>query len=133
MTTKPSLPTAAAPAPTTPDAGRRQLLGAAAAVGVAGALLGAPAIVRAQAAPKVRVGFWPIASGLPFFVAIEKGYFKAEGINVKLERLAGLAPARPGWRPGMLLLHESRNRCSVRARGARRTCSFRHRIRYRIP
>ncbi len=72
----------------TPNRSRRQLLGAAAA-GAAGALLGAPAIVRAQAAPKVRVGFWPIASGLPFFVAIEKGYFKEAGVDVEPLKFAG--------------------------------------------
>ena len=74
--------------PSAPNRGRRQLLGAAAA-GAAGALLGAPAIVRAQAAPKVRVGFWPIASGLPFFVAIEKGYFKEAGVDVEPLKFAG--------------------------------------------
>lgn len=30
------------------------------------------------------------------------------GPPARLERLAGFAPARPGWRPGMLLLHQSR-------------------------
>ena len=51
-------------------ASRRQLLQA----GAAGlAVLAAPAIVRAQAAPKIRVGFWPVAAGLPFFVAVDRG------------------------------------------------------------
>src|SRR5437868_5042837 len=49
---------------------RRRLLGAALAGGALAAL-GAPAIVSAQAAPKIRIGFWPVASGLPFFAAIE--------------------------------------------------------------
>ena len=47
----------------------------------------------ATQAPKelkdVTVGYIPIMIDAPFFVGIEKGYFKAEGINVKLERLAG--------------------------------------------
>ena len=44
-------------------ASRRQLLQA----GAAGlAVLAAPAIVRAQGAPKIRIGYWPIAAGLPF-------------------------------------------------------------------
>ena len=47
----------------------------------------------ASTAPKelkdVTVGYIPILIDAPFFVGIEKGYFKAEGINVKLERLAG--------------------------------------------
>ena len=29
------------------------------------------------------IGFWPIASGLPFYVAIEKGYFKEAGLDVE--------------------------------------------------
>jgi NitT/TauT family transport system substrate-binding protein len=71
-----------------PDAGaavsgrRRRLLGAAAA-GTALAAIGAPAIVRAQGNPKIRIGFWPVASGLPFFAAIEKGYFKEAGLDVE--------------------------------------------------
>lgn len=47
----------------------------------------------ATQAPKemkdVTIGYIPILIDAPFFVGIEKGYFKAEGINVKLERLAG--------------------------------------------
>ena len=27
--------------------------------------LAAPAVVRAQAGPKIRIGYWPIAAGLP--------------------------------------------------------------------
>ena len=41
----------------------------AAATGGALAALGAPALVRAQGSPKIRIGFWPVASGLPFFTA----------------------------------------------------------------
>lgn len=82
------VPAARATSVERPDPMRRQILGATAA-GVAGALLGAPAIVRAQAAPKLRVGFWPIASGLPFFVAIEKGYFKEAGVEVEPLKFAG--------------------------------------------
>lgn len=38
----------------------------------------------AQAADeKIQIGYWPIASGLPFFVALEKGYFKEVGLNVE--------------------------------------------------
>jgi len=65
---------------------RRRVLRAA----VAGtAALAAPAILRAQTAPKIRIGFWPIASGLPFFVAIEKGYFKEAGLDVEPLKFAG--------------------------------------------
>jgi NitT/TauT family transport system substrate-binding protein len=67
----PTQPTAASVAPT-PDPSRRRLLQAA---GAGAAILGAPRLARAQGAPKIRVGFWPIASGLPFYVAVEKGFF----------------------------------------------------------
>ncbi|HYP85237.1 ABC transporter substrate-binding protein [Variovorax sp.] len=64
---------------------RRQLLQA----GAAGlATLALPSLVRAQAA-KVRVGYWPIAAGLPFYAAVEQGYFKAAGIDVEVQRYAG--------------------------------------------
>ena len=59
--------------PTAQAAGRRRVLRTAVA-GAALAVLGAPAIVRAQATPKIRIGFWPVASGLPFYAAVEKGY-----------------------------------------------------------
>jgi NitT/TauT family transport system substrate-binding protein len=70
------------------DPGRRRLLGVAAA-GTAAAFLGAPAIVRAQATPKIRIGYWPVAAGLPFFTAIEKGYFKEAGLDVEPLKFAG--------------------------------------------
>lgn len=47
------------------------------------ALLAAPAFVRAQSSSKIRLGFWPVASGLPFFAAVEKGYFKEAGLDVE--------------------------------------------------
>jgi NitT/TauT family transport system substrate-binding protein len=62
---------------------RRQLL-AAAALGLC-----APALVKAQAAPKIRIGYWPVAAGLPFFAAIEKGYFKEAGLDVEPLKFAG--------------------------------------------
>jgi NitT/TauT family transport system substrate-binding protein len=58
----------------------------------AGVVLGAlamPAIVRAQTGPKIRVGYWPIAAGLPFYAAVELGYFKEAGLNVEVVRFAG--------------------------------------------
>ena len=57
-------------------------------VAVLGAL-GMPAIVRAQSGPKIRVGYWPIAAGLPFYAAVELGYFKEAGLNVEVLRFAG--------------------------------------------
>src|SRR4051812_18943976 len=65
---------------------RRRLLqqGAAAALGIAAAPL-----LRAQAAPKLRIGYWPVAAGLPFFAAVEKGYFKEAGVDVEPLKFAG--------------------------------------------
>lgn len=68
--------------------GRRRLLGAVVA-GTALAAIGAPAIVRAQSGPKIRIGYWPVAAGLPFFAAIEKGYFKEAGLDVEPLKFAG--------------------------------------------
>ncbi|MCF8153991.1 MAG: ABC transporter substrate-binding protein [Rhodoferax sp.] len=65
---------------------RRLLLQAGAAVL---GTLAMPAIVRAQARPKIRIGYWPVAAGLPFFAAIEKGYFKEAGLDVEAIKFAG--------------------------------------------
>lgn len=67
------------------DATRRRLLQATATAGV----LGAPAILHAQTTPKFRIGYWPIAAGLPFYAAIELGYFKEAGLDVEPLRFAG--------------------------------------------
>lgn len=72
--------------PVTAGSTRRQVLkGGAAALGV----LAAPALVRAQSGPKIRIGYWPIAAGLPFYAAVELGYFKEAGLNVEAVRFAG--------------------------------------------
>ncbi|KRC26491.1 ABC transporter substrate-binding protein [Acidovorax sp. Root219] len=64
---------------------RRVLTASAATLG----MLAAPALVRAQSGPKVRIGFWPVAAGLPFFAAVEKGYFKEAGLDVEPLKFAG--------------------------------------------
>ncbi|MGQ2921167.1 MAG: ABC transporter substrate-binding protein [Hydrogenophaga sp.] len=67
---------------------RRQVL----QLGVAGAamgVLGAPGLLHAQAGPKIRIGYWPIAAGLPFYAAIELGYFKEAGLDVEPLKFAG--------------------------------------------
>ena len=59
--------------------GRRQLL-------QAGAITAASSFVPSLANAsdgKIQIGYWPIASGLPFYVALEKGYFKEVGLNVE--------------------------------------------------
>ena len=77
---------------------RRQLLQA----GAAGlAVLAAPAIVRAQgAAAKLRIGFWPVAAGLPFFAAVDKGYFKEAGLDVEPLKFAGAQQVMEGMLAG---------------------------------
>lgn len=73
---------------TTPPAlPRRRLLQG----GAAAAVLGLAGVhpVRAQAAPKLRIGYWPVAAGLPFFAAVEKGYFKEAGLDVEPLKFAG--------------------------------------------
>lgn len=65
---------------------RRQVLHLATA-GAATAL--AAPLVRAQAGPKLRIGYWPIAAGLPFYSAIELGYFKEAGLDVEPLKFAG--------------------------------------------
>jgi NitT/TauT family transport system substrate-binding protein len=67
---------------------RRRLLTAAAS-GAALASIGAPRFSLAQSAPKVRMGYWPVAAGLPFFAAVEKGYFKEAGVEVEPLKFAG--------------------------------------------
>ncbi|MFM8899005.1 MAG: ABC transporter substrate-binding protein [Burkholderiales bacterium] len=71
---------------TTPATARRHVLKVgAAALGV----LAAPAVLRAQNGPKIRIGYWPIAAGLPFYAAVELGYFKEAGLDVEAVRFAG--------------------------------------------
>lgn len=66
----------------TTDLSRRHLLGAAAATGLA--LSGLPA----RASDPIKIGYWPIASGLPLYVGLEKGFFKEAGLNVEGAKFA---------------------------------------------
>ena len=72
-------------APHTFNATRRRLL--------RGAALAPPRwprrLARAQPGPVIRIGYWPVAAGLPFYAAIEKGYFKEAGLNVEALKFAG--------------------------------------------
>lgn len=63
---------------------RRTALGLAAAAAVA--LSG---VAGAQAADKVSVGVFPVTSALPYFVALERGYFKDVDIETEMVRLIG--------------------------------------------
>lgn len=67
-------------------ASRRTILGAVAAF----ALTSLP--VAAQTPDQVKVGVFPISSSLPYFVAIEKGYFKENNIDVETIKLMGGPP-----------------------------------------
>ena len=74
--------------PSRPFPSRRRLL----QVGLAGAAvaaIGTPRSLFAQGAAKFRIGFWPVAAGLPFFAAVEKGYFKEAGVDVEAIKFAG--------------------------------------------
>jgi NitT/TauT family transport system substrate-binding protein len=62
---------------------RKVLLVLPAAIAVAGPV---------QAQDKVRVGVFPVASTLPLFVAIERGFFKEQGIEIEMTRLIGGPP-----------------------------------------
>lgn len=74
------------PAASHQDMSRRHFLKVGAA---ATSMLAAPAIVRAQSNPEIRVGYWPVAAALPLFVANQKGFFKEAGLNVTVTKLAG--------------------------------------------
>ncbi len=67
---------------------RRTLVKSAATLAGLGTL-GAPALLRAQTGAKIRIGYWPIAAGLPFYAAVELGYFKEAGLNVEVLKFAG--------------------------------------------
>lgn len=60
-------------------------------------LAGAALALAAYAAPalaldKVKVGVFPVGSSLPYFVAVERGYFKDQGIETEMVRLIGGPP-----------------------------------------
>jgi NitT/TauT family transport system substrate-binding protein len=54
--------------------------------------LGAIATDRAVAQDKVSVGVFPISSSLPYFVALERGFFKEQNIAPEMTRLMGGPP-----------------------------------------
>jgi NitT/TauT family transport system substrate-binding protein len=59
---------------------------------VAGLTLASALALPAAAQDKVRVGVFPVASTLPLFVAIERGFFKEANIEVETTRLIGGPP-----------------------------------------
>jgi NitT/TauT family transport system substrate-binding protein len=54
--------------------------------------LSAAASGRAVAQDKVSVGVFPISSSLPYFVALERGFFKEQNIEPEMTRLMGGPP-----------------------------------------
>ena len=54
--------------------------------GAAVAVVGAPRLARA--AEKILIGYWPIASGLPLYVGLERDIFKEAGLDVEGARFA---------------------------------------------
>nr|WP_199901801.1 ABC transporter substrate-binding protein [Herbaspirillum sp. B65] len=69
-------------------AARRRFMAKAGALTATAAIAGAPAILRAQSVP-IRIGYWPVAAGLPFYAAVEAGYFKQAGLEVQAIKFAG--------------------------------------------
>jgi NitT/TauT family transport system substrate-binding protein len=63
---------------------KRLMLTAVAWVAVAGS-----AIPMASAMDKVAVGVFPLSSSLPYFVAVEKGFFKEQNIEPDMTKLMG--------------------------------------------
>jgi len=63
---------------------RRQLMKWLAVTGSAMTLGGLlPAGAFAADDEEIRIGYWPIVGGLPLYVALEQGFFKEAGLNVK--------------------------------------------------
>jgi NitT/TauT family transport system substrate-binding protein len=54
----------------------------------AAASLAAAGVARAQSSDKILIGYWPIASGLPLYTALERGFFKEAGLNVEGAKFA---------------------------------------------
>src|SRR5437016_12081361 len=46
----------------------------------------------AAAQDKVKVGVFPVSSSLPYFVAVERGFFKEQNIEPEMVRLIGGPP-----------------------------------------
>src|SRR5258708_26739485 len=47
---------------------------------------------RAAAQDKVSVGVFPVSSSLPYFVALERGFFREQGIEPEMTKLMGGPP-----------------------------------------
>src|SRR5712691_11910937 len=56
------------------------------------AFMAALAMAPAAAQDKVKVGVFPVSSSLPYFVALERGFFKEQNVEPELVRLIGGPP-----------------------------------------
>src|ERR671939_1576935 len=56
------------------------------------AILLTVAALPAAAQDKVKVGVFPVSSTLPYFVAVERGYFREQNIETEMVRLIGGPP-----------------------------------------
>src|SRR5919205_798294 len=56
------------------------------------AILLTVAALPAAAQDKVTVGVFPVTSSLPYFVAVERGFFKEQNIEPEMVRLIGGPP-----------------------------------------
>ncbi len=56
------------------------------------AIVAALAVAPAAAQDKVKVGVFPVSSSLPYFVALERGFFKEQNVEPELVRLIGGPP-----------------------------------------
>src|SRR5713101_8242409 len=59
---------------------------------VAALALSAAVSGRAAAQDKVSVGLFPVSSSLPYFVALERGFFREQGIEPEMTKLMGGPP-----------------------------------------
>lgn len=66
---------------------RRRLIGIGAGLAAA---LAAPAVVRAQGRT-IKIGFWPIAGGLPLYAGVKAGVFQKAGLDVEPVKFASAA------------------------------------------
>ncbi|MBV8285519.1 MAG: hypothetical protein JOZ35_01200, partial [Hyphomicrobiales bacterium] len=49
-------------------------------------------VAPASAQDKVKVGVFPVSSSLPYFVAVERGFFKEQNVEPEMVRLIGGPP-----------------------------------------
>ncbi|QMV50667.1 ABC transporter substrate-binding protein [Ewingella americana] len=82
---------------------RRQLMKWLAITGGAMTLGGmVPASAFAADDDEIRIGYWPIVGGLPFYVALEQGFFKQAGLNVKGVKFASAQQIIEGMLTGRI-------------------------------